>query len=241
MSSAYTLKSLKTELRKYGGKLSGNKSELTSRLDRLVSCTATYKDFPYGEVSEIYIKNLKKNKNKKIEKKNKKVCHVDCCICMESIVVDECKKTECNHMFHEGCINRWLENASSCPLCRAQIGNKVVIQSVPSYYLERDDESDDDEWSSEEARYEEEIAWDDLTSIRNMLIRYRRRLDMMDTSNFDNMDRIQYQLYIIENDRYTLMANQFENSLNLLLNNIRDFDIQTEQYRMDMSRWMHRF
>lgn len=232
MSSAYTLKSLKTELRKYGGKLSGKKQELIDRLDRLVSCNATYKDFPYGQVSELYLKNLKKNK---------KVCDVDCCICMDSIFVDECKKTECKHMFHEGCLNRWLEESSSCPLCRAQIGNNVVIQSVPSYYLDRDDESDEDHWANDEDRYEEENAWDDLTSIRNMLIRYRRRLDMMETSNFDDMDRIQYQLYILENERYTLVANQLENSLNLLLNNIRDFDIQTEQYRIDMSRWMRRF
>ena len=191
MSSAYTLKSLKTELRKYGGKLSGKKQELIDRLDRLVSCTATYKDFPYGDISEIYIKNLKKNKNKKKEKKNKKVCDVDCCICMESIFVDECKKTECNHMYHEGCLNKWLEESSSCPLCRAQIGEKIVIQSVPEYYLDNNDGTE------EELNLMNERIEDCFIILNNLAT-------IEDLTTIENIDRLSY---LLQTERLRIQLN----------------------------------
>lgn len=43
-----------------------------------------------------------------------------CPICIEDILEDECI-TKCNHKFHNKCIDKWLENKISCPMCRAQL------------------------------------------------------------------------------------------------------------------------
>ena len=47
-------------------------------------------------------------------------CHykmmTKCPICLESL--DKIYVTACNHEFHEGCINQWLETRNNCPMCR---------------------------------------------------------------------------------------------------------------------------
>lgn len=35
---------------------------------------------------------------------------------------------KCKHEFHSGCINRWLENRSTCPLCRQEL-DRVTINN----------------------------------------------------------------------------------------------------------------
>ncbi|CAJ1956861.1 unnamed protein product [Cylindrotheca closterium] len=51
----------------------------------------------------------------------------ECCICLECYVVGETicasKTNECNHVFHEACINQWLKNNDKCPLCRVELLN----------------------------------------------------------------------------------------------------------------------
>jgi hypothetical protein len=50
-----------------------------------------------------------------------------CCICMDDIPVmtDENTKditiTKCGHIYHTGCVNKWLENKDTCPTCRTKI------------------------------------------------------------------------------------------------------------------------
>ncbi|CAJ1959122.1 unnamed protein product [Cylindrotheca closterium] len=49
----------------------------------------------------------------------------ECCICLECYAVGEtiCAPitTECNHVFHDGCINEWLKKNDKCPLCRVEL------------------------------------------------------------------------------------------------------------------------
>lgn len=43
----------------------------------------------------------------------------DCSICLaEFMAGDEERKMPCNHAYHSGCIEKWLENHATCPLCR---------------------------------------------------------------------------------------------------------------------------
>jgi hypothetical protein len=50
-----------------------------------------------------------------------------CSICWTSM--KKSYKTKCNHLFHKICIDKWLENNTTCPLCREVI-KKIKINSV---------------------------------------------------------------------------------------------------------------
>ena len=47
----------------------------------------------------------------------------ECSICLEEIKENSiCSALPCLHMFHEGCIKRWLTlNKASCPICRNDV------------------------------------------------------------------------------------------------------------------------
>ena len=42
----------------------------------------------------------------------------ECTICLLQYTEETKKATECQHIFHQECIDRWLQENSSCPLCR---------------------------------------------------------------------------------------------------------------------------
>ncbi|KAL4194193.1 hypothetical protein AMTRI_Chr05g58100 [Amborella trichopoda] len=46
-----------------------------------------------------------------------------CMICMDEFVVGSKarKAPSCSHVYHEGCIRKWLARDNSCPLCRSRI------------------------------------------------------------------------------------------------------------------------
>jgi hypothetical protein len=54
-----------------------------------------------------------------VKSKNEK-----CVFCQENFTDnDKCRKLNCEHVFHVGCIDEWLENQSyKCPCCRADAG-----------------------------------------------------------------------------------------------------------------------
>jgi len=41
----------------------------------------------------------------------------DCSICLDHIKNNK-KTLACQHIFHKGCIDTWLNHKTSCPLCR---------------------------------------------------------------------------------------------------------------------------
>ncbi|XP_057790803.1 uncharacterized protein LOC131007907 [Salvia miltiorrhiza] len=45
-----------------------------------------------------------------------------CCICLEKLGDGGgASKMPCSHVYHGGCINKWLRKSPSCPLCRYEI------------------------------------------------------------------------------------------------------------------------
>jgi len=51
-----------------------------------------------------------------------------CDICLDNIMIQDMrenniKKTPCNHIFHKFCLNTWLYEKNSCPMCRTKINN----------------------------------------------------------------------------------------------------------------------
>lgn len=48
---------------------------------------------------------------------------ISCCyVCLEHFLNDEyVRLLECEHMFHDKCIDKWLDNKMNCPTCRKQL------------------------------------------------------------------------------------------------------------------------
>ena len=56
--------------------------------------------------------------------------NTECTICLENIE-DNCTKLDCGHYFHMNCIRNWmLRRNTTCPLCRAEIFNRIDISRV---------------------------------------------------------------------------------------------------------------
>ncbi|XP_059450813.1 putative RING-H2 finger protein ATL50 [Corylus avellana] len=46
----------------------------------------------------------------------------ECAICLQDLVVGfEAAKLPCSHVYHRGCIAKWLDTSNKCPLCRSQV------------------------------------------------------------------------------------------------------------------------
>ena len=46
---------------------------------------------------------------------------MQCPCCLDEIDQDTLEVTECNHRFHQACLQRWLEENNTCPLCRHEL------------------------------------------------------------------------------------------------------------------------
>ena len=52
----------------------------------------------------------------------------ECSICLLHYTEETKKATECQHIFHQECIGRWLLENNSCPLCRT-----ILLQQQQQY------------------------------------------------------------------------------------------------------------
>ena len=52
-----------------------------------------------------------------------------CSICFETVTNNDKKSLNCNHSFHRNCINTWLREQDTCPLCRAPQGTREERRS----------------------------------------------------------------------------------------------------------------
>jgi hypothetical protein len=77
-------------------------------------------------VTDIELKNIRKNKIKNIKyKKVKEENENECPICLDQIKMGEFQKVlDCKHCYHKKCIDRWFKKDNDfCPMCRMKIIN----------------------------------------------------------------------------------------------------------------------
>lgn len=55
-------------------------------------------------------------------------CNVKCCICMEDCLEGQQMRTVvvCGHQYHSDCLEKWLRNRPTCPLCNQDVTTSVV-------------------------------------------------------------------------------------------------------------------
>lgn len=77
-----------------------------------------FRNPPMNEEEIHEIPEFKFNQNQdSSEKKN-------CVICMEDIEQEEnVKLLHCSHLFHSECLNKWLLEKSTCPMCMTSINS----------------------------------------------------------------------------------------------------------------------
>uniref|UniRef100_A0A6C0HHM3 RING-type domain-containing protein n=1 Tax=viral metagenome TaxID=1070528 RepID=A0A6C0HHM3_9ZZZZ len=61
----------------------------------------------------------------------------ECTICLLNYNEETKKITECHHIFHQECLDKWLQNNTSCPLCRTELYNssRFRLEFTPLHEL----------------------------------------------------------------------------------------------------------
>lgn len=79
-----------------------------------------------------YLSNNKKvSKKYKRIKKNDPLLNEQCCICLSSYEYKQgVRKTQCNHIFHKKCVDKWYKYNKTCPICR---NHEMFVEKSTSF------------------------------------------------------------------------------------------------------------
>ena len=90
-------------------------------LGELFNDLVWFKDYEEKKDPEETSKNKSKKKSKNKPSSPKVNLGIDCPICMEDVGNKGVYNLSCGHLFHHGCLNEWLLNNDTCPMCREKI------------------------------------------------------------------------------------------------------------------------
>ncbi|CAD8080713.1 unnamed protein product [Paramecium sonneborni] len=54
----------------------------------------------------------------------------ECIICLDLLEKYQCRFTSCKHIFHDQCLNEWLQIQQTCPLCRENLFEEEAIKTM---------------------------------------------------------------------------------------------------------------
>ena len=55
----------------------------------------------------------------------------NCPICLQEIKIKEID-TNCQHNYHQKCLDKWLRKSKECPICRRVVNYKIVVRHTRS-------------------------------------------------------------------------------------------------------------
>lgn len=87
-----------------------NKHKIKSTVN---TCHIENDDNCYSYITFSELNSLEYNKNASVNSSN-----IVCSICLDEYIYDELITVlPCNHTFHKNCLDDWLRNTKTCPLC----------------------------------------------------------------------------------------------------------------------------
>ena len=82
---------------------------------------------PLAERGLLIIERNRRNRERRpnIVLESHKCSKIDtCAVCLEPMKIgDDVCTLQCAHTFHKGCIERWAQQKSTCPMCRQEMSN----------------------------------------------------------------------------------------------------------------------
>ena len=54
----------------------------------------------------------------------------DCIICCTAIIPSDATSLRCGHKFHTSCLQTWLKRKPTCPMCREEAHEQVLVSSA---------------------------------------------------------------------------------------------------------------
>jgi len=112
-------------------KLKDKKLFMASGFDLLSKHDSAPTEFNFNDLGELFSdlvwfkdeekEEKQKKKSKKKPSSPKVNLGIDCAICMEDVGIKGVFNLSCGHLFHQGCLNEWLLNNDTCPMCREKV------------------------------------------------------------------------------------------------------------------------
>lgn len=86
--------------------------------------TYSYKYQPVKPSSNIDSGSTERNSSKEGEKSNAIAVVESCSICLNELEVNSAvRRLPCMHLFHKSCVDIWLSNTLTCPICRLSVNS----------------------------------------------------------------------------------------------------------------------
>lgn len=80
----------------------------------------TYREWLESRHENKYVPSVPKPRPMPMKKKAVVPTNQECSICLDTISADAIQCCQCGHCFHKTCIESWLRQSKTCPLCRGK-------------------------------------------------------------------------------------------------------------------------
>jgi len=125
---------------------------------------------------------------------------MDCPICLNQFQASQMIITSCNHRFCQECLQGWLFNHSTCPICRHNIDDSLSFENSVEII---------------DLSVEEDI--DDINDFNNIIVENNQNINNRVLNGHLNLNDPHIINQMLNNLRHYLMTNDIEEFENMLV------------------------